>query len=756
MRRLLLALLLLPLGARADMYPDASNRVMPDTARNLGLVVSVKDYGAIGDGASHPLSTRYGTLAEAQALCPSATALTQEIDWCAAQAAIAYGASLPPVPGYLDNTERGIEIYWPPGYYRHGTSTMKADGLSVYLRGSGPKISVIEYTGSDGVNLLDFGYNSHRAVLSATVGAGGSGYAVGNVLTCAGGLNVATPCQVTVTTVSAGAVTGFTVTQPGDYGKPPNSPVAVTGGSGSGFTLKAENWTRGGTLRVDNMSWINAGQGGIAINAYFNVSTPSLAVEHMEIGKKDTGYFIQGINCHGCSYAIVKDNQAFGAQPYSTDFYYGEDSNSSIGHYSNKFLNNYSHSFINGYHVVNNSVPGQQGLRWQWNDHVRGQRFLYIESLVGSPPEYTVIDNEAALDGYFLEAVGGGVQDLKVLSNEVFIGSGFQVPPVLEGGGVNLRGGLGTLVSGLTINITGSAVPIVNLLTTPTTHGTAIGNFIRNSAGVTAYGVVLEPGSGWWQERRTDNIAATAAVVNNGSGTNDTSLSPQLTAPVVTGGMTVSGNLILNHLLKRSLTNTGTATGTTAADCYQILQYDHLIFSTVPPGSGTCLPGYQSTTTTITNIGANPLKVYPAAGTSINGLGAAAPVTVPVGATWTFVHYAIQVVGTDVNQGGKFSGPINTPKTNVVPVAGGTTALNCGTTIMLNPGTIGTHTVTMPATPPAAGCTVSLATAFPITALTMTDPAARPLYAPLTTLTGAGPASWTFAGGGWVRCTACQ
>jgi|GEM_PF-5752283 len=45
-------------------------------------------YGAIGDGTNHPLSERFDTLAEAQALYPHATALTDEIDWAAIQAAL--------------------------------------------------------------------------------------------------------------------------------------------------------------------------------------------------------------------------------------------------------------------------------------------------------------------------------------------------------------------------------------------------------------------------------------------------------------------------------------------------------------------------------------------------------------------------------------------------------------------------------------------------------------------------------------------
>lgn len=50
--------------------------------------VSTDRYGAFADGASHPLSSKFASLAAAQAVYPFATALTQEIDWCAATAAL--------------------------------------------------------------------------------------------------------------------------------------------------------------------------------------------------------------------------------------------------------------------------------------------------------------------------------------------------------------------------------------------------------------------------------------------------------------------------------------------------------------------------------------------------------------------------------------------------------------------------------------------------------------------------------------------
>ena len=51
----------------------------------LANEVNPLEFGAIADGNSHPLSTRYATLAAAQADYPKAIALTQEIDWAALQ-----------------------------------------------------------------------------------------------------------------------------------------------------------------------------------------------------------------------------------------------------------------------------------------------------------------------------------------------------------------------------------------------------------------------------------------------------------------------------------------------------------------------------------------------------------------------------------------------------------------------------------------------------------------------------------------------
>jgi len=81
------------------------------TARSLANrfadVVNVKDFGAVGDGVSRPLSTIYATLSAAQSVYPFVTSLSQELDWAAIQAAINafnYGTVVFPKGNYLINS----------------------------------------------------------------------------------------------------------------------------------------------------------------------------------------------------------------------------------------------------------------------------------------------------------------------------------------------------------------------------------------------------------------------------------------------------------------------------------------------------------------------------------------------------------------------------------------------------------------------------------------------------------------------------
>lgn len=89
-----------PPGVQGPPGPDTELRVRnleetqatQDTAISgralkANLALHAKDYGAIWDGLAHPLSERYATLAAAQADYSFATALTQQIDWCAVRKA---------------------------------------------------------------------------------------------------------------------------------------------------------------------------------------------------------------------------------------------------------------------------------------------------------------------------------------------------------------------------------------------------------------------------------------------------------------------------------------------------------------------------------------------------------------------------------------------------------------------------------------------------------------------------------------------
>lgn len=96
-------------------------------SKNLDFV-SVKDYGAIGDGAEHLLSEKFPSLTLAKVVYPFATSLDQQIDGCAIQAAI------------NDSSTMGFVAYVPAGNYMH-------DGI-VYsnkskLRGSGSGSTIL-------------------------------------------------------------------------------------------------------------------------------------------------------------------------------------------------------------------------------------------------------------------------------------------------------------------------------------------------------------------------------------------------------------------------------------------------------------------------------------------------------------------------------------------------------------------------------------------------------------------------------------
>lgn len=107
-------------------------------ADRLNDTANVKDYGAIADGAYHPLSERFATLAEAQAVYPHATALTDSIDWAACQAALNSG-------GIVDFSGN------PRNYNINRDLVVAVDGTTLLLR----KCAFTASPSFSGVMMLD-------------------------------------------------------------------------------------------------------------------------------------------------------------------------------------------------------------------------------------------------------------------------------------------------------------------------------------------------------------------------------------------------------------------------------------------------------------------------------------------------------------------------------------------------------------------------------------------------------------------------
>lgn len=117
--------------------------------------VGIKDFGAICDNASHPLRERYSTLATAQKDYPHAYALDNEIDWCAAQAALLTGGS-PNLAGTC-MVQAPLAVFYP-GQLVNGKgafqdiirATPKFVGDSVLIFGAVGSSTIVRAMGASG------------------------------------------------------------------------------------------------------------------------------------------------------------------------------------------------------------------------------------------------------------------------------------------------------------------------------------------------------------------------------------------------------------------------------------------------------------------------------------------------------------------------------------------------------------------------------------------------------------------------------
>lgn len=83
--------------------------------------VSVKDFGATGDGLSKPLSNYFATLAVAQTYFPAATTLNDQLDWAAFTRAI----------------QSNRTVFVPAGTYQFGANILSIEASNIKIHGTG-------------------------------------------------------------------------------------------------------------------------------------------------------------------------------------------------------------------------------------------------------------------------------------------------------------------------------------------------------------------------------------------------------------------------------------------------------------------------------------------------------------------------------------------------------------------------------------------------------------------------------------------
>lgn len=109
---------------------SAFNRTVSNKLREI---ISVKDFGAIGDGALHPLSERFSSLAQAKIKYPHAVSLSDQIDWAAWQSAVNYAQSVSTPNGQATN----CEVHVPHGCYLVNRTISVSTPISIIGSGYG-------------------------------------------------------------------------------------------------------------------------------------------------------------------------------------------------------------------------------------------------------------------------------------------------------------------------------------------------------------------------------------------------------------------------------------------------------------------------------------------------------------------------------------------------------------------------------------------------------------------------------------------
>jgi hypothetical protein len=223
-----LALAQVPAPVGGDMSNTTTKATGSTTPRKLADraadAINPKDFGAIGDGQSHPVA------------CPDATPATQEADWCAMQAAINWIATRSAVPNVVGTPGGTIRI--PAGTtLKLGTTPLTANNIGLAIVGEDQWSSAILIGATP---MLNFGLSNGMGIGVANVGSTGAAFVPGELLTLtgAGGTCSDLPQITVLTTGTAGDIQTSQVSHGGNCSVTPSTPLQyTTSGIGYGATF---------------------------------------------------------------------------------------------------------------------------------------------------------------------------------------------------------------------------------------------------------------------------------------------------------------------------------------------------------------------------------------------------------------------------------------------------------------------------------------------------------------------------------------
>jgi hypothetical protein len=516
----LLLALLASLPAAAQQVPnpmskDGTNAQMPQAADELGIQLNIKHFGATGDGASHPAT------AAQQATCPETPAPVSS-DTCALQAAINHLKASATYPQPTQVAATGGTVFVPSGRYVMDRA-IKANDVSVVLQGGGVTASIL--TWGAGLNGFEWNQTSHRSLVSTpTVIAGGIGYANGNLLTVTGGTCTTQP--VLTATVSAGAVTGFTTSNPGDCSIiPPNTETALSGGSGTGATarISSSQWgAAGGSLSMRDLT-INGTATGTAVKASFGFSLTTGNYENVTFGSWGQTLNLTNPSLWNMSRVIFGGNMT--PDSVGVDIFAPQ---SGLGHYQYSFVDSYCTKYSICYQLHMQGGPANiQGVMWTRNQGVNINDFVKVvgdPGVTGTPPQWMFTDNQTQQNGWFFNSVypTGAVF---AQNNLLYMGNGLAgltIPST--GGGFSFPNGVnGVTLVGNFFNTLITAVPNLYFVKAGSGSGGVVAlNAMGDLAGgSTTTFMELGVGSVGWTTPGGNAVGGgvTNNIVNNGTST---------------------------------------------------------------------------------------------------------------------------------------------------------------------------------------------------------------------------------------------